>query len=194
MPQRSIIGGRRCCGLGATSWMSKHGTLTERMRGTAATPMNLMWAAGAALWQGSSWSGSRYPPAAAGWTSAAARDPSPAYVAFARSRANDARVRFEVGDAQALQAASATFDAVVSGLVLNFVPEPDRAVALPAVRAGTTDRPLPDDRTRQGRGTCHRRTDRLPRLRRLLVSFPGWPGTRARLRDVAESRAAGGAS
>src|SRR5215207_5508013 len=66
--------------------------------------------------------------------------------------------------------------------------------ALPAVRAGTTDRPLPDDRTRQGRGTCHRRTDRLPRLRRLLVSFPGWPGTRARLRDVAESRAAGGAS
>jgi SAM-dependent methyltransferase len=56
-------------------------------------------------------------------------DPSPAYVAFARSRANDARVRFEVGDAQALQAASATFDAVVSGLVLNFVPEPDRAVS-----------------------------------------------------------------
>jgi SAM-dependent methyltransferase len=56
-------------------------------------------------------------------------DPSPAYVAFARSRANDPRVRFEVGDAQALQAASATFDAVVSGLVLNFVPEPDRAVS-----------------------------------------------------------------
>jgi SAM-dependent methyltransferase len=56
-------------------------------------------------------------------------DPSPAYVAFARSRANGARVRFEVGDAQALQAASVTFDAVVSGLVLNFVPEPDRAVS-----------------------------------------------------------------
>jgi SAM-dependent methyltransferase len=57
-------------------------------------------------------------------------DASPAYVAFARDRVNDPRVRFEVGDAQALQqAASATFDAVVSGLVLNFVPEPDRAVA-----------------------------------------------------------------
>jgi SAM-dependent methyltransferase len=56
-------------------------------------------------------------------------DPSPAYVAFSRGRSNDPRVRFEVGDAQALQAASATFEAVVSGLVLNFVPEPDRAVS-----------------------------------------------------------------
>jgi SAM-dependent methyltransferase len=56
-------------------------------------------------------------------------DPSPAYVAFARDRLNDPRIRFEVGDAQALQAASATFDAVVSGLVLNFVPEPDKALS-----------------------------------------------------------------
>jgi SAM-dependent methyltransferase len=56
-------------------------------------------------------------------------DPSPAYVAFARERVNDPRAEFEVGDAQALQATSTTFDAVVSGLVLNFVPEPDRAVS-----------------------------------------------------------------
>jgi SAM-dependent methyltransferase len=56
-------------------------------------------------------------------------DPSPVYVAFARDRMNDPRVRFDVGEAQALQAAPATFDAVVSGLVLNFVPEPDRAVS-----------------------------------------------------------------
>ena len=56
-------------------------------------------------------------------------DPSPAYVAFARERVNDPRAEFEVGDAQALQAAPETFDAVVSGLVLNFVPEPDRAAA-----------------------------------------------------------------
>jgi SAM-dependent methyltransferase len=56
-------------------------------------------------------------------------DPSSAYVAFARDRVNDPRVRFDVGDAQALQAASATFDAVVAGLVLNFVSEPDRAVS-----------------------------------------------------------------
>lgn len=56
-------------------------------------------------------------------------DPSAAYVAFARERVRDPRVRFDVGDAQALQAASASFDAVVSGLVLNFVTEPDRAVS-----------------------------------------------------------------
>src|SRR5215218_10661763 len=56
-------------------------------------------------------------------------DPSLAYVAFASDRVNDPRVRFDVGDAQALQAASATFDAVVSGLVLNFVPEPGRALS-----------------------------------------------------------------
>jgi SAM-dependent methyltransferase len=56
-------------------------------------------------------------------------DPSPAYVAFARDRVSDARVRFDVGDARALQEAPATFDAVVSGLVLNFVPEPVQAVS-----------------------------------------------------------------
>ena len=56
-------------------------------------------------------------------------DPSQAYVASARDRVNDPRVRFEVGDAQALQAASATFDAVVTGLVLNFVPVPEKAVS-----------------------------------------------------------------
>jgi SAM-dependent methyltransferase len=55
-------------------------------------------------------------------------DPSPAYIAFARDRLNDPRVRFDVGDARALQEASASFDAAVSGLVLNFVPEPDQAV------------------------------------------------------------------
>ncbi len=56
-------------------------------------------------------------------------DPSPQYVAVAHDRVNDPRIRFEVGDAQALQAPSATFDAVVSGLVLNFVPEPGRALS-----------------------------------------------------------------
>jgi SAM-dependent methyltransferase len=56
-------------------------------------------------------------------------DPSPAYVAFARDRLTDPRVRHEVGDAQALQTASAAFDAVVSGLVLNFVSEPVRALS-----------------------------------------------------------------
>lgn len=56
-------------------------------------------------------------------------DPSTAYVAFARERVNDPRARFEIGDAQALQAATAAYDAVVAGLVLNFVRRPDKAVA-----------------------------------------------------------------
>ena len=56
-------------------------------------------------------------------------DPSPAFVAFARDRVRDPRVRFDVGEAQALQADAATFDAVVAGLVLNFVPEPGGAVS-----------------------------------------------------------------
>jgi SAM-dependent methyltransferase len=56
-------------------------------------------------------------------------DPSPAYVAFARDRTNDLRAKFEVEDAQALREASATFDAVVAGLVLNFVPEPEKALS-----------------------------------------------------------------
>ena len=56
-------------------------------------------------------------------------DPSPAFVAFARDRLKDPRARFEVGDAQALPAPPATFDAVVAGLVLNFVPEPEKALS-----------------------------------------------------------------
>jgi SAM-dependent methyltransferase len=56
-------------------------------------------------------------------------DPSPAYLAFARDRLSNPRVRFEVGDARALQADPETFDAVVAGLVLNFVPEPEKALS-----------------------------------------------------------------
>jgi SAM-dependent methyltransferase len=54
-------------------------------------------------------------------------DRSEGYVAFARARVRDERARFEVADAQALSVADASYDAVVSGLVLNFVPEPTRA-------------------------------------------------------------------
>ncbi|MGH2616506.1 MAG: class I SAM-dependent methyltransferase, partial [Thermomicrobiales bacterium] len=42
---------------------------------------------------------------------------------------SDRRARFDFGDATALPFDMAAFDAVVSGLVLNFVPEPARAVA-----------------------------------------------------------------
>lgn len=56
-------------------------------------------------------------------------DPSEGYIGYAREHVRYDRVRFEVGDAHNLPFEAATFDAVVSGLVLNFVPEPARAVA-----------------------------------------------------------------
>jgi len=56
-------------------------------------------------------------------------DRSEGYVIFAREQVCDERASFESGDAQALPAETATYDAVVSGLVLNFVPEPSRMVA-----------------------------------------------------------------
>ena len=55
-------------------------------------------------------------------------DHSSAYIEFAREQIADPRVRFEVGDAQALPADSGGYDAVVSGLALNFIP--DRQAAL----------------------------------------------------------------
>jgi len=56
-------------------------------------------------------------------------DPSAGFIEHARAHTGDRRASFEVGDAQALPAASAGFDAVVAGLVLNFVPQPERAAA-----------------------------------------------------------------
>ena len=55
-------------------------------------------------------------------------DPSSGFLAFARDRHRDPRVRFERGDAQALPVESDGFDAVVAGLVINFVPDPAQAV------------------------------------------------------------------
>jgi len=56
-------------------------------------------------------------------------DPSAGFIEYARKRLHDERAQFEVGDAQALPYSKATFEAVVSGLVLNFVPHPETAVA-----------------------------------------------------------------
>jgi len=56
-------------------------------------------------------------------------DRSEGFIAFAKEHTQDSRVQFEVGDAEALNADSGTFDAAVSGLVLNFIPQPERAVA-----------------------------------------------------------------
>ena len=56
-------------------------------------------------------------------------DPSDGFVAHAREHVRDGRVRFEVGDAQALPFEDGEFNAVVSGLVLNFIPDSERGVA-----------------------------------------------------------------
>lgn len=52
-----------------------------------------------------------------------------AYIDFARSKASDPRVIFEQGDATAMRYADQEFDAVLSLLVLNFVPDAERAAA-----------------------------------------------------------------
>ena len=56
-------------------------------------------------------------------------DPSAGFADYARAHVTGERVAFDVGDARALPFAAATFDAAVSGLVLNFVPAPERAAA-----------------------------------------------------------------
>lgn len=58
-------------------------------------------------------------------------DPSEGYIARARAQMEDPRLRFRVGDAT--QLAGIDTDVVVSGLVLNFVPDP--AASLAAMRA-----------------------------------------------------------
>jgi SAM-dependent methyltransferase len=65
-------------------------------------------------------------------------DPSAAFVEEARRRVVDERVTFTVGDARALPVDAASVDVVVGGLVLNFVPDPVRALGSmrDAARAG----------------------------------------------------------
>ncbi len=56
-------------------------------------------------------------------------DRSEGFVAHARATVVDGRAAFRVGDARSLPVPDAGTDVVVSGLALNFVPEPERAVA-----------------------------------------------------------------
>lgn len=56
-------------------------------------------------------------------------DRSEGYVEFARNRIDHSLAEFEIGDAQALPAESEMYDVAVSGLVLNFVPQPNQMVA-----------------------------------------------------------------
>lgn len=67
-------------------------------------------------------------------------DASSGFIAYARAQVRDPRAHFETGDARALVVETGAFDAVVSGLVLNFVPDPALAVAAMtrAVRPGGT--------------------------------------------------------
>jgi SAM-dependent methyltransferase len=66
----------------------------------------------------------RYKPA-----SLLAIEPSEGFLAKARANVPDRRVTFQVGDAQAVPAEDATKDAIVSALVLNFVPDRPKALA-----------------------------------------------------------------
>lgn len=65
-------------------------------------------------------------------------EPSAAFLESARSRMLDPRVRFEAAGAEQLPLRLGGYDAVVSGLALNFFPDPAAAVArqLNAARPG----------------------------------------------------------
>jgi SAM-dependent methyltransferase len=56
-------------------------------------------------------------------------DRSDGFVEFARVKILDPRATFETGDAQSLPVEDQEFGAAVSGLVLNFVPEPEKMVS-----------------------------------------------------------------
>jgi SAM-dependent methyltransferase len=67
-------------------------------------------------------------------------DSSERYIDYANKQIPEPRVSFRLGDAQALPVESASYDAVVSGLVLNFVAKPNQMLneMIRAVRIGGT--------------------------------------------------------
>jgi ubiquinone/menaquinone biosynthesis C-methylase UbiE len=56
-------------------------------------------------------------------------DPSEAFVGYAQKNAKSVRVHFEVGDAQAMRFKDASFDNTMALLVMNFVPDHNKAIA-----------------------------------------------------------------
>jgi SAM-dependent methyltransferase len=56
-------------------------------------------------------------------------DPSAGFIAYAQKNAKTARVRYEVGDAQALNYSDASFDSSLALLVMNFIPDHNKAIA-----------------------------------------------------------------
>jgi trans-aconitate methyltransferase len=73
-------------------------------------------------------------------TSVIACDPSASFIEHARAKIPDERASFVVAGADALPKRVGGFDMVVSGLVLNFLPKPERALAasLERLRPGGT--------------------------------------------------------
>jgi SAM-dependent methyltransferase len=67
-------------------------------------------------------------------------DPSEGFIAYARHHIRDPRAKFQTGNALQLAFKDGEFDAAVSGLVLNFVPDTAKAVSemTRAVRPGGT--------------------------------------------------------
>ena len=56
-------------------------------------------------------------------------DPSEGFIIRARANVPDERAVFQVGDAQALATGTASRDVIVSALVLNFIPDREKALA-----------------------------------------------------------------
>ena len=67
-------------------------------------------------------------------------DSSEGYIEFARKQIQNPSVAFRLGDSQVLPVESTAYDAVVSGLALNFFPQPSKAISemIRAVRIGGT--------------------------------------------------------
>lgn len=56
-------------------------------------------------------------------------DRSEGFIAYAQKHVTSARAHFEVGDAQSLKFRDAAFDNTLALLVMNFIPDPDKAIA-----------------------------------------------------------------
>jgi SAM-dependent methyltransferase len=56
-------------------------------------------------------------------------DPAAPYIAVAQAQQGNSRVSFEVGDAQQMRFAAASFDRTLSLLVVNFIPDARKAVS-----------------------------------------------------------------
>jgi SAM-dependent methyltransferase len=55
-------------------------------------------------------------------------DPSQGFIAYAQKNAKSTRVHLEVGDAQALKFENASFDDTLALLVMNFIPDHNKAI------------------------------------------------------------------